>query len=85
MAIKIKLSELLGKKRIRAAQLSRDTDIDANTISRLYNEKVQGVGFNTLDKICEALECEIEDLLEYVPSTPKTARGTPRIQKRASS
>lgn len=66
--IKIHLSRILGERRWTQADLARKTGIRANTISELYNELVERVNLEHLDKICEVLECDIEDILEYVPN-----------------
>lgn len=70
--IKIKLSELLGKHRITQKQLSVMTGIRPNTISDMYNEFSERINIIYLDKICEALECDISDLLEYIPNDVRT-------------
>ena len=66
--IRIKLSRKLGEKRITQATLARMTGIRPTTISDLYNEMAARVGLEQLDKICEALDCPISDILEYVPN-----------------
>ena len=65
MAIRIHLGRLLGERKMKMAELSRLTGINKNALSELYYEKVKAVRFETLDKICRALGCKIEDLLEY--------------------
>ena len=65
MAIRIHLDRLLGERKMKMAELSRLTGINKNALSELYYEKVKAVRFETLDKICRALGCKIEDLLEY--------------------
>jgi putative transcriptional regulator len=67
MPIRVKLSSLLGARKMRVAELARRTDISQNALGRLYHEKNKGVEFETIEKVCEALECKIEDLLEYIP------------------
>ena len=52
---------------MKMSELSRQTGIAKNSLSDLYREKVKGVQFETLDKICKALNCSLSDLLEYVP------------------
>lgn len=69
--IKIHLSKILGEKRWTQADLSRKTGIRANTISEIYNELVERVNLDQLDSICEALDCQISDLLEYIPNKNK--------------
>lgn len=66
--IKIHLSRILGEKRWTQADLARKTEIRPNTISEIYNELVERVNLEHLDKICEVLECDIDDILEYVPN-----------------
>ncbi len=67
MAIRNRLSRLLGDQRIRASELSRKTGISKNALSKLYNERSKGIEFETLNKLCKALKCSVGDLLEYVP------------------
>lgn len=66
--VKIHLSKILGEKRWNQADLSRKTGIRPNTISELYNELVDRISLEQLDKICEVLECDLNDLLEYIPN-----------------
>lgn len=69
--VKIHLSKLLGERRMTQADLARKTGIRPNTISEIYNELVERVNLEHLDQICEALHCEIYDLLERVPNKKK--------------
>lgn len=64
--IKIHLSRIMGEKRINIAELSRMTGLHRNGITKLYNEETDGVKFDTLDKICKALDCQVQDVIEYV-------------------
>lgn len=70
--IRINLSTILGKKRITQADLSRKTGIRPATINEMYHEITERINLIYLDKICEALDCDISDLLEYVPNPIKT-------------
>lgn len=69
--IKIHLSKILGEKRWTQADLSRKTGIRPNTISEIYHELIERVNLEHIDKICDALECDISELLEHVPSKKK--------------
>lgn len=74
--IKLHLSRLLGEKRISQSALHMATGIRPNTIGEIYHEIVVRLNVDHLDKICEALDCEISDLLEYVPNKdPHTGNG----------
>ncbi|WP_342417124.1 helix-turn-helix transcriptional regulator [Paenibacillus sp. FSL R10-2782] len=64
--IKIHLSRIMGEKRVNIAELSRMTGLHRNGITKLYNEETDGVKFDTLDKICKALDCHVQDVIEYV-------------------
>lgn len=69
--IKINLSAILGRKRISQLELARRTEIRPNTINDLYNELAISVKFEHLDKICEELDCDLSELLEYIPKKKK--------------
>lgn len=64
--IKCNLSRILGEKRITIKEVHEKTGLSRNTISNLYNEKAGRVDFDTLEKLCEFLNCNISDLLEYI-------------------
>lgn len=69
--IKIHLSRILGEKRITQAELARQTNIRPSTISEIYNEIADRLNIDYLDRICEYLECDITDLIEYLPNANK--------------
>ena len=64
--IKCNLSRILGEKRITIKEVHEKTGLSRNTVSNLYNEKAGRVDFDTLEKLCICLSCNIGDLLEYV-------------------
>ncbi len=65
--IKNNLSKLMGIKRLKMSELSRMAGLDYKTIFYLYHDKKRGIDFDTLNKICWALECNAHELFEYVP------------------
>ncbi len=65
--IRILLSTKLGEIRWTQADLARATGIRPNTINELYHELVDRVNLEHLDLICEALGCELSDLIVRVP------------------
>ncbi len=69
--IKIHLSRILGEKRWTQADLARKTGIRPNTVSEIYNELVERINIDHLDLICEALDCDISDIMEYIPNRTK--------------
>ncbi len=62
--IRILLSKKLGEVRWTQADLARKTGIRAATINELYNELTERVNLAHLELICEALDCDIPDLLK---------------------
>lgn len=63
--IRIKLSELLGKKRMSRRELAQLIGVRPNTIGDMYNDNVKRLDVATLNKICTVLECDISDILEF--------------------
>ncbi|MBQ7232830.1 MAG: helix-turn-helix transcriptional regulator [Bacillales bacterium] len=53
------------------AELATITGIRANTINDWYHEGVIRINIEHIDKICEALDCDITDLFEYIPNKNK--------------
>ena len=65
--IKCHLSRLLGERRVKISELSRDTGINRGTLTRLYHETAERVELDVLDGLCRYLGCTLGELLEYVP------------------
>lgn len=63
---------LLGEKRWTQKDLADATGIRPSTINEWYHELVPRLNVDHIDKICEALDCTITDLLEYIPNERKT-------------
>lgn len=72
--IKIHLSRLLGEKRLTQADLARKTGIRPSTICDYYHEIAERINLDHLDLICEALDCDISDILEYIPNRRKRVK-----------
>ena len=69
--IKILLSRKLGEMRLTQADLARKTGIRPNTIGELYHELAERINLEHLDLICEALDCELDELIVRVPDSEK--------------
>lgn len=65
--IKIKLSNLLGKYKMTQKALSTQTGIRPATISKMYYEETKRIDIKHINSICKVFDCEISDLLEYIP------------------
>lgn len=62
--IRINLSRLLGERRMTQSDLVQKTGIRAATINELYHDIAERVSLEQLDKICEALNCELSELVD---------------------
>ena len=65
MMILVNLDLMLARRKMRSKELAERIGITEANLSLLKSSKVKGVRFETLDKICAALECQPGDLLEY--------------------
>jgi len=66
--IKCHLSRILGEKKLKISDVSKDTGINRGTITRLYQETAVRVDFEVLEKLCVYLNCDISELLELTDS-----------------
>ncbi len=55
-------SEIMGRKKMKISQVSRDTGISRVTLTKLYYEKSKSISFDSVKKLCRYLECSFEDL-----------------------
>jgi len=56
-------SVALARKRLKLAQVSRDTGISRTTLTKLYYDKNPRISISTLEKLCNYLDCALEDIL----------------------
>jgi putative transcriptional regulator len=64
----VNLDIMLAKRKMRSKELAERIGITEANLSLLKSSKVKGVRFETLEKVCAALECQPGDLLEYRPT-----------------
>ena len=67
MPIVVHLDVMLAKRKMRSKELAQIIGITEQNVSLLKSGKVRGVRFDTLEKVCVALECQPGELLEFVP------------------
>ena len=65
--IRIHLKQSLADRKMRMSDLSYATRVNKNTISDICHGRIKGIHLDTIDRICEALDCSVGDLFEYVP------------------
>ncbi len=67
MPIVVTLDVMLARRKMRSKELAEIVGITEQNVSLLKSGKVKGVRFETLEKICQALECTPGDILDYTP------------------
>ncbi len=65
MTIIVNLDVMLAKRKMRSKELSERIGITEQNVSLLKSGKVKGIRFDTLEKICEVLQCQPGDILEF--------------------
>ena len=69
MPIVVQLDLMLARRKMRSRDLAAAVGITEVNISLLKSGKVKGVRFDTLERICEVLQCQPGDLLVYEADT----------------
>ncbi|WP_424982102.1 helix-turn-helix domain-containing protein [Maritalea sp. S77] len=69
MPIVVNLDVMLAKRKMRLKTLSERVELTEQNLSMIKTGKAKGMRFETLSKICDVLECQPGDLLEYVPAS----------------
>jgi len=67
MPIIVNLDVMLARRKMRSKELAERIGITEQNVSLLKSGKVRGVRFETLERICAALDCQPGDILEYRP------------------
>lgn len=67
MPITVNLDVMLARRKVKSKDLAAHVGITDQNISLLKSGKVRGIRFGTLGKICEYLDCQPGDILEYRP------------------
>ena len=66
MAIIVNLDVMMAKRKMSLNELSEKVELTLSNLSILKTGKAKAVRFSTLDAICEALDCQPGDILEFV-------------------
>ena len=67
MAIVVRLDVMLALRKARSRELAQHVGITETNLSLLKSGRVKGIRFETLEKICDYLDCQPGDLLVYEP------------------
>lgn len=69
MPIIINLDVMLAKRKMRSNELAEKVGITTVNLSILKTGKAKAIRFSTLEAICEVLQCQPGDIMEYIPET----------------
>lgn len=59
------ISTMIGYRKMDISEVAKISNLAYNTIYNLYYDKTKGIDFDTLNKLCFALNCSVNDLLIY--------------------
>ena len=62
--MKCHLSRILGERRLKIADVARDTGINRGTLTRMYNETAERIEISVIEKLCLYLSVEVGDLYQ---------------------
>ena len=65
MGIVINLDVMMAKRKMSSTELAAAIGITPANLSILKTNKAKAIRFSTLDAICKALDCRVEDILEF--------------------
>ena len=66
LMIRCNLSQIMGKHKMKIADVARDAVLNRSTVTALYNETATRLDLETIEKLCVLFGCQIGDLLEIV-------------------
>lgn len=66
-SIKIHLDELMKEQKLSLNKLSFRAEMQRTQLRKYYKNDIQRLDVAVLTRLCYALDCKIEDLIEYVP------------------
>lgn len=77
MPIIVRLDDVLHRRRVTLTELSERIGITLANLSILKTGKTRAIRFSTLDSICQALQCQPGDILEFVPAVDADDQTVP--------
>ena len=66
--IRCHLSRLMGERKMKIADVARETGLNRNTVTLLYKETATRVELEAIEKLCRLFKCGVSDLFEYTNS-----------------
>ena len=83
MPIVVNLDVMLARRKMRLGELAERVGITPQNLSVLKTGRARAIRFSTLEKLCEALECQPGDLFEYrtgAAPAPAAAENEPEVE-----
>ncbi|MFD1139726.1 helix-turn-helix domain-containing protein [Larkinella insperata] len=77
MPIIVNLDVMMARRKMSLSELAEQVDITLSNLSILKTGKAKAIRFSTLERICEALDCQPADILEYVKSPAASGNTHP--------
>jgi Predicted transcriptional regulator len=71
MPIIINLDVMMARRKMSLGELSERVGITQANLSILKNNKAKAIRFSTLEEICRTLDCQPQDILEFVDDRKK--------------
>ena len=65
--VRLKLDKIMDERGISRNSLAKAVDTRFEVIDKWYNNKVENIDLDILAKICYVLECNVDDIIEYIP------------------
>jgi len=75
MPIIVRLDVLLAQRKMKLNELSEAIDLSATNLSILKTGKAKAIRLSTLEAICQHLQCQPGDLLEFLPDADGDTKG----------
>ena len=77
MPIIVNVDVMMARRKMSLTELAEKVDLTLSNLSILKTGKAKAVRFSTLEALCQALNCQPGDLLEYVPEAMVQTAPTP--------
>jgi len=81
MPIVVNLDVMLARRKMRLNVLAELVGITPHNLSVLKTGRAKAIRFSTLERICEVLECEVGDLLDYERPLKSVAQTLPEAAR----
>jgi len=57
----------MGERKLKIADVARETRLNRSTVTSLYNETAARVDLEAIERLCVLFQCQVDDLLEFIP------------------